>query len=207
MTSTPLLVLGTHNRKKRQELAGLLGDVGIELRTLADFPRAIDVVETGKTFAENAVLKAVEQARHLRRWVLGEDSGLMVDALAGAPGVLSHRYSGPDATDESNNRLLLDQLGQTPLEKRSARYVCHMALADPSGTIRAESEGTCSGRILFEPQGTHGFGYDPVFEVVEYRRSFGVLDPAVKARLSHRAQAARQLTPSLERLVGSGEWT
>ena len=207
MTSNPLLVLGTHNRKKRHELAGLFEDMGLELRTLADFPNAIDVVETGKTFAENAVLKAVQQARHLRHWVLGEDSGLMVDALDGAPGVLSHRYCGPHATDESNNRLLLEQLGQTPLEKRTARYVCHMALADPSGTIRAESEGACSGRILFEPQGTHGFGYDPIFEVVEYHRSFGVLDPAVKARLSHRARAARQLIPSLTRLVDSGGWT
>jgi len=207
MTSTPLLVLGTHNRKKREELEGLLGDVGLELRTLADFPGAIDVVESGKTFAENAVLKAVEQARHLGRWVLGEDSGLMVDALDGAPGVLSRRYSGPHATDESNNRRLLERLGQTPLEQRTARYVCHMTLADPCGAIRAESEGTCSGRILFEPQGTHGFGYDPVFEVVEYHRSFGVLDPSVKARLSHRAQAARKLIPSLKRLVDSGEWT
>jgi XTP/dITP diphosphohydrolase len=207
MTCKPLLVLGTRNRKKEQELVDLLGELGIELRTVADFPDALDVAETGTTFAENALLKAVQQARHLRRWVLGEDSGLMVDLLDGAPGVRSHRYSGPHATDESNNRLLLEQLGPAPLEERTARYVCHMTLADPSGAIRAESEGFCAGRILFESRGSGGFGYDPIFEVVEYHRSFGELTPAVKARISHRAHAARQLIPSLTQLLASGEWT
>jgi XTP/dITP diphosphohydrolase len=207
MTIRPLLVLGTHNRKKGEELAQLLGEVAIEVRTLADFPDAIDVVENGTTFAENAALKATQQARHLGRWVLGEDSGLMVDALGGAPGVLSARYSGPNATDQSNNRLLLEQLGQTPLKDRTARYVCHMTLADPAGVIRAEAESFCYGRILFEPQGTHGFGYDPLFEIVEYRRSLGVLGPAVKSRVSHRARAAGQLVPDLTALIESGEWT
>ena len=202
-----LLVLGTANRKKGEELAGLLGDVGLELRTLTDFPDAIEVVEDGTTFAENAALKATQQARHLRRWVLGEDSGLMVDALDGAPGVFSARYSGPKATDESNNRRLLDQLGDTPAEKRTARYVCHMTLSDPSGSIRAESEAFCLGRILFQPEGTHGFGYDPLFQPLEHDRSFGVLPPEVKRRLSHRARAGRQLIPALRKLVDSGQWT
>jgi len=207
MTSKPLLVLGTSNRGKGRELAGLLAEVKLELLTLADFPDAIDVVEDGETFADNARLKATQQARHLDRWVLAEDSGLMVDALDGAPGVYSARYSGPNATDESNNGRLLEQLGRTPLEKRTARYVCHVALCDPSGAIRAETESFFSGRILFEPEGSHGFGYDPLFEVVEYGRSFGVLGPEVKARLSHRAKAARQLIPALVELVDSGQWT
>jgi len=207
MTSKPLLVLGTSNRGKGRELAGLLAEVKLELLTLADFPDAIDVVEDGETFADNARLKATQQARHLDRWVLAEDSGLMVDALDGAPGVYSARYSGPNATDESNNGRLLAQLGQTPLEKRTAQYVCHVTLCDPSGAIRAETESFCPGRILFEPEGSHGFGYDPLFEVVEYGRSFGVLGPEVKARLSHRAKAARQLIPALVELVDSGQWT
>jgi len=207
MTSKPLLVLGTSNRGKGRELAGLLAEVKLELLTLADFPDPIDVVEDGETFAENARLKATQQARHLHRWVLAEDSGLMVDALDGAPGIYSARYSGPNATDESNNQLLLEQLGRTPLEKRTARYVCHLALCDPSGAICAERESFCPGRILFEPEGSHGFGYDPLFEVVEYGRSFGVLGPEVKARLSHRARAARQLIPALVELVDSGQWT
>jgi XTP/dITP diphosphohydrolase len=207
MTTKPLLILGTRNRKKGQELAGLLAEVGLELRTLADFPHAIDVVEEGKTFAENAALKATQQARHLGRWVLGEDSGLMVDALEGAPGVFSARYSGPGATDESNNRLLLAELADTPLEHRTARYACHVTLCDPSGAIRAESEGVCPGRILLEPRGTHGFGYDPLFEPEGYRGSFGELGPKVKARLSHRARAARQLVPALQRVLDAGQWT
>src|SRR4030042_5357097 len=145
MSSKPLLVWGTANRKKGLELKKLLAPVGMELRTLADFPNAIQVVEDGRTFADNAQRKAVQQARHLGHWVLGEDSGLMVDALGGAPGVFSARYSGPEATDESNNRLLLDQLGEIPIDRRTARYVCHASLCDPSGTTRAESEACRRG--------------------------------------------------------------
>jgi len=199
-----LIVLGTANRKKGLELVELLAPVGIELKTLADFPEAISVVEDGGTFAANAALKAVEQARHLRHWVLAEDSGLMVDALDGAPGVFSARFSGPEATDQSNNRLLLEKLGELPLSRRTARYVCHMTLADPSGTIRAESEASCRGRILFELRGIHGFGYDPLFEIVEYHRTFGQLGPLVKARLSHRARAAGKLVSQLIGLADCG---
>jgi len=207
MTSEPLLVLGTGNRKKGLELAGLLAAVGLRVKTLADYPHAIDVPEEGDSFVENAALKAVGQARHLGLWLLAEDSGLEVDALDGAPGVYSARYSGPDATDESNNRLLLTRLEGLPLSERSGRYVCHMTLSDPSGAIRADSEGACRGRIALEPRGTHGFGYDPLFELPEYHRTFGQLGPAVKAVLSHRARAARQLIPVLTRLIDSGEWT
>ncbi|MBN2129414.1 MAG: non-canonical purine NTP pyrophosphatase [Sedimentisphaerales bacterium] len=202
----PRLILGTGNRKKGQELAVLLTPIGIEVRTLAEFPEAIRVDETGTTFAENAALKAFRQARHLDAWVLGEDSGLMVDALDGAPGVFSARYSGPEADDASNNAHLLQALTSIPLEKRTSRYVCHMTLCDPTGSIRAESEGTCGGRILFEPRGSHGFGYDPLFEVIEYHRSFGQLGPVVKACLSHRARAARALLPDLLRLLDTGVW-
>ncbi len=204
MSSHPLLVLGTGNRKKGIELAGLLAPVGLKLRTLAGFPNAIEVVEDGDTFAANAALKAVQQARNLLCWVLAEDSGLVVDALDGAPGVFSARYSGPGATDESNNRRLLEELGDTPIARRTAGYVCHMTLCDPAGTIRAQSEASCRGRILFRPRGTHGFGYDPLFEVVEYHRPFGQLSPRVKARLSHRARAAERLVPQLIRLVDAG---
>jgi XTP/dITP diphosphohydrolase len=200
-----VLVLGTANRKKGLELAKLLAPVRVPLRTLAAFSDGIRVVEDGETFAANAVLKASELAGRLGHWVLGEDSGLMVDALGGAPGVLSARYSGPEATDESNNRLLLQQLGDTPIQRRTARYVCHMTLSDPSGEIRAESQACCRGRILFEPRGTHGFGYDPLFEIAEYHRSFGELGPLVKSYLSHRARAARRLIPQLIELVESGE--
>src|SRR5689334_16053080 len=116
----PLLVLGTGNRKKGIELAALVAPLGLEVLTLADVPRAIEVEESGRTFAENARLKAVEQARHLGEWVLADDSGLVVDALGGAPGVYSARYSDPGATDERNNEKLLRELRDVPLERRTA---------------------------------------------------------------------------------------
>ncbi|MGD0654156.1 MAG: non-canonical purine NTP pyrophosphatase [Thermoguttaceae bacterium] len=200
-----MIIIGTANLKKGRELADLFQPVGVELKTLADFPGAPAVPEDGETFAANAVLKAAGYARQLRRWVLADDSGLLVDALDGRPGVLSARFAGEDATDEGNNLLLLELLGDTPIEKRSAQFVCHMALADPEGSIRAESEAACRGRILFQPRGNNGFGYDPLFEIVEYHRSFAEFGQLVKACLSHRARAARLLIPRLMELVDSGK--
>jgi XTP/dITP diphosphohydrolase len=201
-----LLVLGSRNRKKLGELAELLEPHGLVLKTLADFPEAIEVEETGDTFTANARLKAVEQAKHLRQWVLGEDSGLSVNALGGAPGVRSARFSDPGATDERNNALLLEKLRDVPLEKRTAHYTCHAVLADPEGNVRAESEGTCGGRILFQAAGSGGFGYDPLFEIIEYHRTFGELSPAVKRVISHRSRAIRQLVPQLLSLIAAEQW-
>jgi XTP/dITP diphosphohydrolase len=200
------LVLGTHNRKKGVELAALVRSLPCEVKTLADFPKAIEVVEDGNSFAANARLKASKQAVHLGVWVLGEDSGLEVESLGGAPGIYSARYAGPDATDDQNNRKLLAELDGLPPARRGARYVCHAALADPAGEIRAESEDYCYGRIRTEPAGEHGFGYDPLFEIVEYHRTFGQLGPAVKRCLSHRSRAIRHLVPSLRKLIESGGW-
>ena len=194
-------VLGTRNQKKARELIDLFAPLGLLLKTLAEYPEAIEVVEDGDSFAENARLKATCQARHLRRWVLGEDSGLVVDKLSGAPGIYSARYAGPDATDQANNQRLLDALGETPLEQRTAHYVCHGTLSDPTGVVRAESEAFCHGRIRFEGAGTAGFGYDPLFEIVEYHRTFGELGDVVKACLSHRARAMRQLMVQISRLL------
>ena len=195
------LIIGTRNRKKGAEIVDLLAPWGLHAVTLDVLPDAVDVAETGDTFAANAALKATEQAKHLQRWVLADDSGLEVEALGGAPGVYSARFAGPDATDEANNRRLLAELGDTPLEKRAARYVCHVTLADPTGAIRAESREVCHGRIRFEPAGTNGFGYDPLFEIVEYRRTFGQLGPHVKRALSHRARALRAILPKLVGLI------
>ncbi len=201
-----VLVLGSRNRKKLGELIGLLGPHGFELRTLADYPNSLEVEETGGTFAENSALKATLQAQHLGEWVLGEDSGLSVAALGGEPGVYSARFSGPDATDEKNNRLLLERLEGVPLEKRTAHYTCHATLSDPAGVVRAEVEDYCPGRIRFDPVGSGGFGYDPLFEVVEYRQTFGELPTEVKAAISHRAKAMRRLVPQIVKLAESGLW-
>lgn len=200
------LVLGTHNKKKLGELLGLLAPLGIELRTLADFPQAIEVDETGTTFAENAALKAVQQARHLGHWVLGEDSGLSVDALGGAPGVYSARFSGESATDQKNNDLLLEKLRDTRLELRTAHYTCHAALANPAGEVLMTVEDYCPGRIRFEPVGSGGFGYDPLFEVVEYGRTFGELPTEVKAEISHRAKAMKTLAVGIKDLIAANKW-
>jgi XTP/dITP diphosphohydrolase len=191
------LVIGTGNRKKGTELARLLAPLKWELLTLADFPNPLDVAEDGDTFAANAALKATQQARHLGEWVLADDSGLAVDAMGGVPGVYSARYAGPKATDEANNAKLLAALAGVPPEKRTARFVCHICVADPTGAIRAESEAYCRGRIIDSLHGPGGFGYDPLFLIAEYHRTFGELSPLVKSYLSHRGRAMAALVPKL----------
>ncbi len=193
----PELVLGTTNAGKVRELAALLIPHGIRVVSLRDCPGAVNVEETGSTFAENASLKACQQAAALSRWVLAEDSGLCVDALGGAPGVRSARFSGSDGDDEANNSLLLSKLSGTPTASRGAHYACHAALADPQGRLVARSEGQCSGVIAEARTGTGGFGYDPLFVVAEYHRTFGELAPEVKAVLSHRARAMRAMLPAI----------
>jgi XTP/dITP diphosphohydrolase len=197
LESRPPLVIGTHNRKKGTELAELLVPWGFSILTLDDFPNALDVVEDGDSFSANASLKATQQALHLRHWVLADDSGLAVDTLGGAPGVYSARYAGPTATDAENNHRLLADLTGVPLDKRGAHYVCHVTVADPTGAVRAESHDVCRGRIRFDASGANGFGYDPLFEVVEYHRTFGELGPHVKRALSHRSRALRAILPQL----------
>jgi XTP/dITP diphosphohydrolase len=198
------LVIGTRNRKKGAELTDLLVPHGIRAITLDDVPNAMDVVEDGDSFAANAALKATKQARHLGRWVLADDSGLEVDVLGGQPGIYSARFAGAHATDEKNNAELLRRLGDTPLEKRTARYVCHVTLADPAGEIRAESHDICRGRIRFEAAGTNGFGYDPLFEVIELHRTFGELGSHVKRAISHRSRALRAIVPKLVEVLDAG---
>ncbi|WP_254511117.1 RdgB/HAM1 family non-canonical purine NTP pyrophosphatase [Anatilimnocola floriformis] len=201
MAAKKILVMGTRNRKKLGELIDLLEPQGFELRTLADYPNSLEVEETGTTFTENAALKATQQARAIGEWVLGEDSGLAVDFLKGAPGVYSARFSGDGATDASNNQLLLEKLKGVPLDKRTAHYVCHATLSDPAGNIVAEAEDYCRGRILETAAGSGGFGYDPLFEVIECHQTFGELSPAVKSVLSHRSRAIRALVPKIIALM------
>lgn len=197
----PLLVVGTRNRKKREEIVELIGDLGIEIADLGRFPQAPAVEEDGQTFAANARKKASELAQALGHWVLGEDSGLVVPGLGGRPGVYSARYAGQPGDDAANNARLLAELAALPDDRRAAFYVCVCALADPSGVVRATSEGRCHGVIAREPRGANGFGYDPLFLIPEYHRTFGELSPLVKRVLSHRARALAQLRPELARLL------
>jgi XTP/dITP diphosphohydrolase len=198
----PVLVVGTRNPKKRVELLEILGDSGIELLDLTSYPDAPEVEEDGATFEENARKKAVVLSRALGRWVLGEDSGLVVPALGGAPGVYSARYAGRQGDDEANNNRLLAELAGTPDEARSAYYVCTAALADPTGEIRAVVEGRCHGRIIRERRGTGGFGYDPLFLIPERQLTFGELSAAEKHVMSHRGRALEQLRPVIQQLLG-----
>ena len=205
--STRILVLGTRNAKKRRELTLLLDGTGIVPATLDQFPESIEVDETGSTFAENARLKAPLQALQLKQWVLGEDSGLCVDALGGAPGVISARYSGPGADDARNNQALQQALKGVPLERRTAHYVCHMTLSNPQGEVLIDVEEYCHGRIIDSASGSGGFGYDPYFEIPEYHQTFAQLGDAVKSVLSHRARAMRRLLPAIRDLIRNGQWT
>ena len=207
MAELPVLVLGTHNRKKVEELRDLLVGLPLQVRSLDDYPHALEVVEDGDTFAANAAKKAQEQALHLKCWVLAEDSGLAVDALKGAPGVYSARYSGPEATDDTNNQKLVAELRTVPEEKRTAHYVCHAVLCNPQGEIQAQCEAYCRGRIRLEPAGENGFGYDPYFEVPEYHQTFGQLGSTVKQCLSHRGRAMRGVLPTIRRLLSTGRWS
>jgi XTP/dITP diphosphohydrolase len=197
----PVLVLGTRNVKKRQEIEEILGERGLDLRDLTGWPNAPEVVEDGAAFEANARKKATELARALGQWVLGEDSGLVVPALSGRPGVLSARYAGRQGDDEANNQRLLAELAPLPDDRRSAYYVCTAVLADPQGEVRAVSEGRCHGVIVREPRGTGGFGYDPLFLIPEYHQTFGELSSRVKHALSHRSKALERLRPALRELL------
>lgn len=199
--STLTVVLASRNRKKTGEMADLLSPLGIRLLCVADFPDVPEVIEDGSTFAENAAKKASQTARVVGHWTIGEDSGLMVDALQGRPGIYSARYSDPGATDERNNLKLQEELAGIPAERRGAGYVCSVALADAAGNIRLTAEDRCRGRIITEPRGENGFGYDPYFLIPEYHRTFGELSSAVKQRLSHRARAFTKFIPEMMRLL------
>ena len=193
-----VLVLATRNVKKRKEIEEILGDLGIPLHDLSRYPSAPEVVEDGDTFEANARKKATETAKAVGQWVLGEDSGLVVPALNGRPGVYSARYAGTQGDDAANNKRLLAELAPLPPDKREAYYVCTAALADPSGQVHAVVEGRCWGRIITEYRGEGGFGYDPLFLIPEYHQTFGELSARVKHALSHRGRALLQLRRVLQ---------
>jgi XTP/dITP diphosphohydrolase len=197
------LILGTGNRGKARELIQLLAALEIPVLTLADVDNPCRVDESGRSIAENARLKATIQAKHLRAWVLGDDTALEVDALGGEPGVRTSRFAGPDAGAAANRRRLLEALADMPLGRRTAKFVCHLALADPSGAIRAESRGHCRGRIRTNEVGDGGFGYDSLFEIVEYHRTFAELGDAAKNRLGHRGRAVAKIIPQLQGLIAN----
>jgi len=195
------LVVATRNKGKIAEIKKLLSDLPeVKLLSLFDLKGLSEIAETGKTFTENAIIKAKEIASLTGYWTLADDSGLEVDYLQGAPGVYSARFSGEKATDAQNNAKLLSLLKNVPWEKRQAKFVCVIAICNPQGQCYT-LEGEYKGYIALEPKGTHGFGYDPVFFVPAYGKTMAELEPEIKNQISHRAMALKQLKLLLKQML------
>ncbi|HEY6974277.1 MAG TPA: XTP/dITP diphosphatase [Nitrospiraceae bacterium] len=182
------LVLATRNRQKGEELAALLGDLGIRIRTLDEFPEAPEVIEDGETCEANAIKKARAIADATGLPAVADDTGLEVDALEGRPGIFAARYAGEGATYEDNYRKLLHELAGVPRERRAARFVTVAAMAFPTDGVQV-ARGVLEGLIAEVPSGTQGFGYDPVFFVPELGKTLAQLSADQKNRISHRAKA------------------
>jgi XTP/dITP diphosphohydrolase len=192
------LVIASKNRGKIREIRQIYADLPLAIVEIADLP---EVVEDGSTFSENARKKAVVVARHAGKWALADDSGLEVDALNGAPGIHSARWSGDG--DEANNDKLLAELRDVPAPARTARYRAVVVVAAPDGRIIAEADGTCEGVIGFERRGAGGFGYDPLFVLPQFGRAMAELSPESKNAISHRGQALLRLREPLTRALES----
>ena len=190
------IVIASKNRGKIREIRQIYADLPVTIVELPDLP---EVVEDGASFSENARKKAVEIARHTGKWALADDSGLEVDALGGAPGIHSARWSG--GGDEANNDKLLAELRDVPAPARTARYRAVVVIASPEGRVVAEADGACEGLIGFERKGAGGFGYDPYFVVPEHGRTMAELPPETKNAISHRGQALRRLREPLTRAL------
>jgi len=197
-SALPRLVLATRNAGKLAELDRILraSPVRVELVTLAEFPDAPEVAETGATFEDNAMLKAAAIAKFTGLPSVADDSGICVDALNGMPGVLSARWSGRHGNDEANLQLLLDQVSDVPDERRGAHFACAAALVLPSGQASL-SEGTVTGHLIREPRGTGGFGYDPIFVPYGETRTTAEMSAPEKDAISHRGRAFRGLVTAI----------
>lgn len=206
---TRMIIAATRNPGKQREIARVLDQCNVRIAGLDGFDDLPEPEETGETFGENARDKARYYARATGQWCLADDSGLAVDALGGCPGVYSARYGvdrcRPDASrgeiDQANNDKLLAELADVPDEKRTARFLCHLALANPKGEILLEATGTFEGKISQSPEGENGFGYDPLFYVPEKGCSSAELDPDAKNAISHRGLALRDLATQLPTLL------
>ena len=201
------IVLATHNADKRAEMADLLNDLGMTVRTLAEFPQAPDVIEDGETCEANAIKKARAIADYTGLVAVADDTGLEVNALGGRPGVYAARYAGPNVTYEDNWKKLLLELQGVPLQERGARFVTVVAIARPRTDQVETVEGVLNGLIAEQAVGTSGFGYDPVFFVSELGKTLAELSHSEKNRISHRAKAfakAKGILQQLEKSVHVG---
>ncbi len=191
------IVVATRNKKKLEELKRLMKDIDIELLSLEDFPQTEEVVEDGKTFEDNAIKKALQIAKATGLPAIADDSGLVVDSLAGAPGVYSARYAGEPADDKKNIERLLREMASIPEHKRQAHFICVIALATPEGELKTFT-GRVDGIITKEPRGEGGFGYDPVFQPEGLNRTFAEISGEEKDSMSHRMKAIKLLKEYLK---------
>lgn len=198
------VIIATKNPGKAREFEHIFSSRGITVRTLLDYPEIPEVEETGTTFEENATLKAVAVSKALGQMVIGDDSGLIVDALEGRPGIYSARYAGEPKNDQNNTDKVLSELEGIPEEKRTARFYCALAVAVPGQETETVS-GTCEGQILEARRGTNGFGYDPVFYVPEKGLSMAELSSEEKNKISHRANALKKLDVVLDEILERAE--
>jgi len=194
------LVIASTNVHKIREFRAMLKPLKFDILSLRDFPNYTPPEETGSTFEENAILKATHAANALHRWVIADDSGLMVPALKGAPGIFSARYAGKDATDADNRKKLLEEMRHLLEEDRNAVFECCIALASPSGFKKCTC-GSCEGTILSQERGGGGFGYDPLFMKHGYNKTFSELEESIKNRISHRRKALDKIILSIESLI------
>ncbi|MBL7152039.1 MAG: XTP/dITP diphosphatase, partial [Candidatus Omnitrophica bacterium] len=194
------LLIATKNKKKLKEIKEILRDIDLEIISLKDFGKVPRIIENGHTFKQNAVKKALKLAHFTKKLTLGEDSGLCVYALGGKPGIYSSRFSGKNKSDAQNNKKLLAALEGLPINKRRAYYSCAVALADEDGLIGVV-EGRCSGLIGFQLKGSHGFGYDPLFVIPKYKKTFAQLGEKIKHRMSHRYHALRKAKKILVKYI------
>ncbi len=194
------IVIGTYNNNKKSEIRKILNGIHVRLLDLGDFENPPEIIEDGVTFEDNATKKALELAGFCQMCVMADDSGLEVDALDKRPGVLSSRYCGEDTGYEEKCLRLLEELKGVPFEKRTARFRCAIALAEPD-KLRFVVNASCEGIISNEPKGNNGFGYDPIFYVPDHERTMAELEPEVKNRISHRALALELFKTNLMELV------
>lgn len=194
------LVVATKNKKKFKEIKEILKGFDLDISSLADFKKTPRIIENGKSFKENAVKKALKISRFSGKLTMGEDSGLCVNALKGAPGIRSSRFSGRNKSDAKNNEKLLKLLGSMPVHKRKASYVCAVALADKRGLIGVV-EGNCSGVIGFKAKGNSGFGYDPLFIIPKYKKTFAELGEKIKHKMSHRYRALEKAKNIIQKYI------
>jgi XTP/dITP diphosphohydrolase len=196
------LLIASQNVHKIREFRAMLKAIPlIDVLSLVDFADYTPPEETGATFEENAILKASHAASHLKVWTLSDDSGLVVPALNGAPGVYSARYAGKHATDSENRKKLLDAMLHLLDEDRYAYHECWIVLASPQGVVKKSVRGTCEGKLLMQERGGGGFGYDPLFVKHEYNKTYAELEESVKNRISHRRKAFEKIRGSLESLI------